>query len=34
LANVIERATLLADGEELLPDVLQLPTSDKRASRI
>src|SRR5215467_3126593 len=34
LANVIERATLLADGEELLPDVLQLPASDKRASRI
>src|SRR5215469_13343490 len=34
LANVIERATLLADGEELLPDVLQLPTSDKHASRI
>jgi transcriptional regulator with PAS, ATPase and Fis domain len=34
LANVIERATLLADGEELLPDVLQLPASDKRVSHI
>ena len=34
LANVLERATLLADGEELQPDVLQLPASDKRVSHI
>src|SRR5262249_55905888 len=34
LANVLERATLLADGEELQPDVLQLPASDKRVSHM